>query len=340
MTTQPLPEQFLHLPAEDRKEILQTAAAQLGQQATVLEKDVWVCWTLQTLFSLPDAHPMAFKGGTSLSKVYGVIERFSEDVDITLDYRAFNDTFDPFAEDASKNAVKKFGVRLKGYVLQYANDVVVPYVKAQLQILPNPENYGIEVSDDGERIWIQYLSAIEGSDTYLKSSILVELGGRNVIDPNERHIISPDISKLVTGLDLPSGEVVVLSPERTFWEKATLIHVECNRRQIKAHADRLSRHWYDLRMLARHASGKTALNNRGLFEDVVRHKQVFFNTSYANYDACLTSDLHLIPGDRLIKALRTDYEKMLSAGMMYGDPLTFDRIISDIQEIEQAINDG
>ncbi|VAW74898.1 hypothetical protein MNBD_GAMMA14-2432 [hydrothermal vent metagenome] len=340
MATQPMPEQFLHLPDEDRKEILQTAAAQLGQQATVLEKDVWVCWTLQTLFSLPDAHPMAFKGGTSLSKVYGIIERFSEDVDITLDYRAFNDTFDPFAEDASKNAVKKFGDRLKGYVLQYANDVVVPYVKAQLQVLPNTENYGVEVSDDGERIWIQYPSAIEGSDTYLKSSILVELGGRNVIDPNERHIISPDISKLVTGLDLPSGEIVVLSPERTFWEKATLIHVECHRKQIKAHANRLSRHWYDLRMLARHASGKTALNNRGLFEDVVRHKQVFFNTSYANYDTCLTTDLHLIPGDQLIKALRTDYEKMLSAGMMYGDPLPFDRIISDIQEIEQAINDG
>ena len=339
MVTQLMPEQFLHLPAEDRKEILQTAAAQLGQQATVLEKDVWVCWTLQTLFSLPDAHPMAFKGGTSLSKIYGVIERFSEDVDITLDYRAFDDKFNPFAEGASRSAIKKFGERLKGYVLQYANDVVVPYVNAQLQILPNPENYGIEVSDDGERIWIQYPSAIEGSDQYLKSSILVELGGRNVIDPNERHIISPDISRLVTGLDLPSGKVVVLSPERTFWEKATLIHVECNRKQIKAHADRLSRHWYDLRMLARHASGKTALNNRGLFEDVVRHKQVFFNTSYANYDACLTSDLHLIPGDQLIKALRTDYEKMLSAGMMYGDPLPFDRIISDIQEIEQAIND-
>ncbi|MFQ5644081.1 MAG: nucleotidyl transferase AbiEii/AbiGii toxin family protein, partial [Thiogranum sp.] len=87
------------------------------------------------------------------------------------------------------------------------------------------------------------------------------------------------------------------------------------------------------------AAGKTALNNRGLFEDVVQHKQVFFNTSYANYDACLTSDLHLIPGDQLIKALRTDYEKMLSAGMMYGGPLPFDKIISDIQEIEQAIND-
>jgi len=118
-----MPEQFLHLQAGDRKEILQTAATQLGQQATVLEKDVWVCWTLQTLFSMPNAHPMAFKGGTSLSKIYGAIKRFSEDVDVTLDYRAFDDDVDPFAEGVSKNAVKKFSKRLKGYVLQYASSV-------------------------------------------------------------------------------------------------------------------------------------------------------------------------------------------------------------------------
>ncbi len=259
-------------------------------------------------------------------------------MDITLDYRAFNDDFDPFAEGASKSAVKKFGERLKGYVLQYTNDIVIPNIDAKLKILPNPENYGIEVSDNGEKIWIQYPSAIEGAGKYLKSSILIELGGRNIIDPNERHFVSPYISKLVTDVDLPSGEVVVLSPERTFWEKATLIHVECNRRQIKANVGRLSRHWYDLRMLAGHTSGKTALTNRVLFEDVVRHKQAFFNASYANYDACLASKLRLIPDDDLIKELRTDYENMLSAGMMYGDPLSFDKIISDIHEIEQTIN--
>ena len=111
-------EQFLHLPAKDRKEILQTAATQLGQQAIVLEKDVWVCWALQVLFSIPDAHPMAFKGGTSLSKIYGVSNRFSEDVDITLDYRAFDDDFDPFAEGVSRNAIRKFSERLKEYVSQ------------------------------------------------------------------------------------------------------------------------------------------------------------------------------------------------------------------------------
>lgn len=333
-----MPEQFLHLPVNDRREILQTAATQLGQQATVLEKDVWVCWALQTLFSMPNAHPIAFKGGTSLSKVYRAISRFSEDVDVTLDYRAFDDDFNPFAEDASKNAIKKYSERLKDYVLQYANDVVAPFIDVQLKTFPRPDAYEIEVSEDGEKILIQYPSAVEDGDDYLKSSILIELGGRNVIDPNERHTVAPDIAELVSGLDLPTGEVVVLSPERTFWEKATLIHVECNRKKFKSNADRLSRHWYDLRMLAEHVTGRAAINNRALLEDVVRHKQVFFNASYANYEACLDNQLCLIPGDDAIAGLRNDYEKMLQAGMMYDISPSFDDIMTDIREIERHIN--
>lgn len=107
---------FLSLKPPEQKEILQTAAAKLGRQAAVLEKDIWVCWVLQALFSIPDAHPMAFKGGTSLSKVYDIIDRFSEDVDITLDYRHFGDDFDPFFPGISKSKIKKFSARLKVYV--------------------------------------------------------------------------------------------------------------------------------------------------------------------------------------------------------------------------------
>ncbi|SMG63919.1 protein containing DUF1814, partial [methanotrophic bacterial endosymbiont of Bathymodiolus sp.] len=118
------------------------------------------------------------------------------------------------------------------------------------------------------KIWIKYPSAIENSDEYLPSNILIELGGRNVIDPNEQHIVIPDISSLVTNLTFPSGKVIVLSPERTFWEKATLIHVECNRNKFKENAHRLSRHWYGLQRLANHSSGQSAMNNRILFEEL------------------------------------------------------------------------
>lgn len=329
---------FLHLSKNERKEILQTAATKLGQQAAVLEKDVWVCWALQALFSIPDAHPMAFKGGTSLSKVYKAINRFSEDVDVTLDYRSFKDDCDPFSESTSKSAIKKYSKRLKGYVLQYTNETVAPYLADLIKTAPFHADCNIKVSDDGEKIWIEYPSAVEESNYYLQSSILIELGGRNVVDPNEKHIITPDIAPLVTELDLPSAQATVLSPERTFWEKATLIHVACNRENIKENASRLSRHWYDITMLAKHPSGKAAINNHELFNDVIQHKRVFFNASYADYDACQAGNLRLIPNDDVTNELKKDYEKMLSAGMIYDEPPSFDEIMTNISIVEKAIN--
>ena len=259
-------EPFVKLPPDVRRNILKEAEVELEPKAIILEKDVWLCWTLQTLFSMPNAHPMAFKGGTSLSKVYGAINRFSEDVDITLDYRAFDDDFDPFAEGASRTATKKFNERLRAYVLQYSTDVIVPYIDAQMKKLCSPGQYCVDVSEDGEKIWVRYPSVIDDNadDKYLENSILVELGGRNVIDPNEWHRVRPDIAPVTVNLNLPSCEVVVFSPQRTFWEKAVLMHVQSNRRTLKAKSYRLSRHWYDLHRIAGHESGKAAPDNRVL----------------------------------------------------------------------------
>ena len=331
---------FLNLPPGERMNGFRNAAQELGQEAIILGKDVWLCWTLQALFSMPNAHPMAFKGGTSLSKVYGAINRFSEDVDITLDYRAFNDDFDPFAEGASRNATKKFSERLRDYVLQYSTGVIVPYIDARMKTLCRPGEYRIEVSEDGEKIWIEYPSVVKGSQQYLEKRILVELGGRNVIDPNERHIVRPDISAVTANLDLPACEVVVFSPQRTFWEKAVLMHVQSNRQALKAKSYRLSRHWYDLHRLAGHESGKAALDNRALLEDVVRHNQVFFRASYANYEACLNGEFRLIPNERAITELRADYDNMVGTGMIYDQPPPFDEIIGGLREIEHKINAG
>jgi len=179
---------FLELSAEEQRDILQTVAPQLARSASVLEKDVWVCWTLQALFSMPGAHPMAFKGGTSLSKVYDVIDRFSEDVDITLDYRAFEDGFDPFAGGVSRTKTKQFSERLKSYVFAYANEVVVPHLESELAKLPVSEHRTVELDDGGEKIWVTYPSVIEDSGQYIRSQVLIELGGRNVIDPNEIYV--------------------------------------------------------------------------------------------------------------------------------------------------------
>ena len=331
-------EPFLSLDARERADILRTLAANSGRSAVILEKDIWVCWVLQALFSMPDPHPMAFKGGTSLSKVYGIIDRFSEDVDVTLDYRAFNDRFDPFADGASRNQIKLFSNRLQARVASYIRDAVGPALDAAAERLVANGRHDIHIADDGETIRFAYPSAVEEAGGYVRSEVLLEFGGRNVIDPNERHTIVPDIAALTPDLDYPAATVTVLSPARTFWEKATLIHVACHRRRLANSPDRLSRHWFDLKYLADHAVGQAALSDRDLLQSVVQHKKVFFHVGNANYDQCLDGRLRLVPDDDQLPALQSDYDAMRNARIVGDDAPKFDALIERLRILEADAN--
>ena len=331
-------EPFLSLGAGERADILRTAAARSRRSTVILEKDIWICWVLDALFSMRNPHPMAFKGGTSLSKVYGVIDRFSEDVDVTLDYRHFDDGFDPFADGASRTATKRFSERLRDRVASHVRDVVAPALDDAARRLAPDGRYDICVGDDGETLRFVYPSAVEAPDSYVASEILPEFGGRNIIDPNERHVIIPDIAALADGLDYPAANVVVLSPARTFWEKATLIHVACHRRQLANKPDRLSRHWFDLARLADHPVGRVALANRALLADVVRHKKVFFHAGNANYDQCLDGRLRLVPDDDQLPALQSDYDAMRGARIVGDGAPEFRALIADIRLLETRAN--
>lgn len=333
-----MPDVFLMLPADERSQILRGLAPRMGRTAIVLEKDVWVCWVLQHLFTMPGRLPMAFKGGTSLSKVFRAIDRFSEDVDITLDYRGLDASADPFEEGLSGRQLRQLSEQLKGFVREHAHEVVAPYFNRLLVSQFGAGAGRIDLSADGEQLRVHYPSVLEGSDGYVSDSVLLELGGRNITEPNETHEVRPDIAEHLPGLEFPVALVSVLSPERTFWEKATLIHVECNRGELRASADRLSRHWYDLDRLAAQDIGQRALKNRDLLADVVKHKKVFYNTGYANYDACLMGELRLIPDAAVLPALRDDFDRMVSAGMFIGDAPAFDAIIERLQALESAIN--
>ncbi|MDE0081044.1 MAG: nucleotidyl transferase AbiEii/AbiGii toxin family protein [Gammaproteobacteria bacterium] len=313
-------------------------AAESGRSAVILEKDIWICWALQALFSMPDPHPMAFKGGTSLSKAYGIINRFSEDVDITLDYQAFNDPYDPFAEDASRNQIRLLSERLKARVAGYLRTVIAPALDRATERLATNGQHDTRIGEDGETIRLAYPSALDEPDGYVQSEVLLEFGGRNVIDPNERRAIVPDIAALTPDLHYPAATVTVLSPARTFWEKATLIHVECHRRRLADRPDRLSRHWFDLTCLAAHDVGRTALCDRALLADVVRHKKVFFHSGNANYDQCLDGRLRLVPDADQLPALQADYDAMRHARILGDDAPGFDVMIERIRILEADAN--
>ncbi len=258
--------QYIFLSQQQQKELLTFCADKLDQKLQVLEKDFWLCWVLEVLFNMPNAHPMAFKGGTSLSKVYQVIDRFSEDVDITLDYRYFDENIDNL-DELSNRQRKILSDKLSEKVKRYANDTLLPYFQSAISELPNAKNFSLKIDDSGEKIHFYYPSiypSIATSDEYILDYVLVELGGRNVVDPHQTAIIKPYIAEIVPELLYPSGNITVLCAERTFWEKITLAHYECNRKAFRENAHRLSRHWYDLFMLSRHDVGKSALENRAL----------------------------------------------------------------------------
>lgn len=331
-------ESFLHLARKDRSQIYRSLAPRLSRSPNILEKDVWVCWVLQALFTMPHRHRMAFKGGTSLSKVYGAIARFSEDVDITLDYRGLDEAFDPFAEGVSRSQLKKFSDSLKSFVRAHVHDVVAPYFQKRLADEFRTGEYRLDLSSDGEQLRIHYPTVLGLSEDYVGNSILIEFGGRNITEPSEAHVVRPDIAEHVDELVFPEVTVDVLSPKRTFWEKATLIHVACQRGAFGTAAQRLSRHWYDLARLADTEYGRAAVLDRAMLADVVRHKKIFYNASYANYDACLLGQLKLIPQDDAFIALRGDFQRMIDAGMFIGEPPSFDIIIDRLGVLETSIN--
>ena len=272
-------EAYLSLEAKEQGEILRVGADRSGRPPAILEKDIWLCWVLQVIFSIPDHHPMAFKGGTSLSKVYGIIDRFSEDVDITLDYREFNDNFDPFALGVSQNKIKKFSDRLKTYVKSYTQDVVKTALAQACETLATCSQHKIRVDNHGEKVWFSYPSVLEDSDDNLTNEVLLEFGGRNVIDPNEQHTIKSEIASVFPEIACPTAAVTVLSPLRTFWEKATLVHFQCNKGRLSENPKRLSRHWYDLVCLSQHNMSRKASCDRTILESVIQHKKVFYNAS-------------------------------------------------------------
>ncbi len=279
---------------------------------------------------------MAFKGGTSLSKVFSAISRFSEDVDITIDYKSLDPNADPFAQGLSGNAKKRISEDLDQRAKDYIANIIAPHFMKALSDL-HLEGVGeIRVSDD--ILYIEYPSVLEDTQNYVQGSVILEFGGKNAIIPNDEYLITAILSKNFSEVAFPSATVSVLSAERTFWEKATLIHVECGKAEIRTQ-NRLSRHWYDLDQLSQSQIGKRAVTDRALLADVIRLKKHFYNSATANYDECNSGGLKLIPNETNLPVLGNDYLEMTRAGMLYGDIPTFEEITSRLKNLENEINE-
>lgn len=327
---------FFNLSQEKQSAFIKKAGEHFDVSDIVIEKDLWICWILEKLFALPVQ--MAFKGGTSLSKVFGLIQRFSEDCDITIDYRNFKPALD--LETTSRTQLKKISEYLKEQLKTYIAEIVLPYLQEQVVKNFPQQEFEILLSEDGEQLRFYYPSMVNTVHHYLRDHVLIEFGVRNSTEPCEKYLIEPYLTDIVNqDIALPKSMIDTLSPIRTFWEKATLIHVECYRDRWIETPERLSRHWYDLYMLNNTWVGTQALANREILKSVIIHKKAFYNSSYANYANCLTGKFRLIPSPSYLKHLALDFKQMIEAGMFHHMPSAFDKIIESLEKLEVMINE-
>lgn len=319
--------EFYTLVLDEKYKQLNIINNQLNINPFNAEKDFWMCWALEKLFEF--THHIVFKGGTSLSKVYEIIDRYSEDIDITIDYTQFIDPID--LTNISKTKLRQISDLLKQHLIIYLKKEVLPFLN---NIYKNEflDEKGYFIIENDDVINFIYPSVLSKSD-YLLNWVKIEFGIRNSMVPSEKKEIHTYFDKVFG--NTANISVNVLSPIRTFWEKVTLIHVECHRKRLLSSPDRLSRHWYDLYKLYNSSFGEKALNSTDILSDVLLVKKAFYN---AHYDDCAIGLCRLIPDLLELKELQLDYQKMIDAGFFFKPPPSFDQILESLRQLEEKIN--
>jgi len=333
-------ESFFALSLGDRKEALEVATYESGRPAYILEKDAWVVWTLSALFRSPFARHLVFKGGTSLSKVYRAIDRFSEDIDVTYDIRAIAPDLvkdaGPEALPPSRSRADKWREIIEERLAKWLNEVVLPYLQGCLDADKPVANLRIE---KGESIYIDYETQVGGYG-YVGHYIKIEFGGRSTGEPTAEVAVTCDAAEHLSGLIFPNTVVRVMRVERTAWEKMTAVHVFCLEGDIKEH---VARHWFDIVRLDAAGHIDAAIKDRDIAQSVANHKSRFFiakdrNGNKIDYLSAINGGLVLVPEGDVLKLLEADYAKMVEGRLFFRDPEPIDVIIERCADIQKRAN--
>jgi hypothetical protein len=338
------------LPVDDRAALFGETGAGRGVADTIIEKDFWVCWSLRRLFGLPKGATasLVFKGGTSLSKAFGAIRRFSEDIDLSFDRAelGYIGDRDPEKEGISKKQAARLIDDLVGDVERHIAEKLLPALRAAIvEQLGEPSNgeWSLEIdAGDAQTVNFHYPTALPAAEyegmAYITPRVKFELGARGDPWPTDEKVIRPYAADDYPAFfEEPDTRVTVLSARRTFWEKATALHAEAHRPTESPTPQYISRHYYDLAMLLDTDEGQAAASDFDLLAQVAKHKATFFRSGWANYDAARPGALRLMPDEARIKDLRADYRAM--APMMFDKTApSFDDVLAKIAALPETIN--
>lgn len=330
--------EWFQLPDETKIRLFAETSRQIGlPSSSAAEKDWWVVQTLAVIFSMDCASRkhsgLIFKGGTSLSKGWNLIQRFSEDIDLALDRE-----FLGFIGELSKQDIKK--LRRKSF--QFITEVFIEELKTKFAELGFKEvtvKYRAVENHDQDPLIIEiYYNKLTETDTYLKPGVLVEVGCRSLKEPFTQRTFGTFISQIYSDNLFTDNPITipVVNPERTFWEKVFLLHEEFQKADGKIRVARLSRHLYDIEKLSQTEYAKAALKDTKLYNTIVRHRRKFTAVSSIDYDKHKPENIMFIPPDNLLPLWRKDYQDMVSS-MIYGEPLPFDELINRLTELQKRI---
>jgi hypothetical protein len=330
-------DKLARISAQDRRDLFSEAAAKLGMKPTIIEKDFWVCLVLKALFTdatFKDA--LVFKGGTSLSKVFGIIQRFSEDIDLVLDWKLIGygqGLKDPMQTFPSTTQQDKFNKEINRIAAKFISEKLCP----QVDHLVRQAEIGLTATvdeTDPHVINIHYPAAF--SEKYIRPEVRLEIGPLASWVPSAPHVIRPYAFDVFPKIfENPDCPVIAIAAERTFWEKATILHQEAHR--PGPIPQRYSRHYYDLHQLALSPIRDQSFARISLLSDVVEFKKRFYPSSWAQYDLATPGSFKLLPRKQpQIDSLERDYRDMQV--MLFGNPPSFDSIIQGLRDLEEQIN--
>ncbi len=328
---------LLHFPADRRRLLCEEGQQKLGLPPASIEKDFWVCWTLRELFCLSEwGEHLTFKGGTSLSKGWGLISRFSEDIDVVIDRDYLGFGGDSLSAKQRKRLVKTCGQRIVeelGPALERRFQEAIP-AGMEWRLTPADQ----EEDSDQQTLLFHYPSVFQERLSYVRPVVKIEMGARSETEPVERPVIQPYLAEAFPDL-LPDSAFAIrtVAAQRTFWEKAMLLHEETFRPGDRQRRAGLSRHYYDLWCLIRKGVAMQAVKAPGLFDRVARHRQLFFKVGWVDYDTLCKGTLRLAPPPEHESNWRRDYEAM-RAEMFFDEPPSFDEVLTVIKAFEEEFN--
>jgi hypothetical protein len=335
---------FLRLSMAERRFACLKVEGDKRLQAASVEKDFWICWALRELFGLPGlGAQMTFKGGTSLAKAWGMIDRFSEDIDIVVNKEPLGFAGDASPDRAPSNKQRRrrlddLMAACRTWVQGDLKNALVERIAARLgdstkwRLVVDPD------ADDGQCLLFAYPGAFAAAEAgYVRPVVKIELGARSDDWPSETRTVTPHVAALFPKTPDEFARVPTLAAERTFWEKALLLHEETFRPPDKPRRIRMARHYYDVWCLITRGVARSAMEDTALFERAALHREIFFRLGWVDYATLRRGSLRLTPPDLHRDMWRLDYDEMAES-MFYGERPAFDEILRVVADFERRFN--